>query len=792
MKRDRVQRHLVRTSVAVTISAAIAGCGGSNGDKSETAEALSSRILASTTQVVPGQTKSLFSLKLLSSKPDYVSAGNALLELTLPDSPGKQTLSVTLNGNDITDVFEADPANHGRRVGQVGGMPVGANSIVARYGNESVTIAMTNYPATGPIISGPHISPYICQTQDFTLPDGSKLGPATDPQCSAPTRVSYMYRSTAGGALKPMPSTTSLPSDVAVTTSLEGVTVPFVVRIETGTLNRGIYQNAILHDPTTEPAPRPLAPPKGWNKRLIANHGTGCAGGWYIQGSAMGVNPYTGDNLKRLGEGYAVFNNTLNHPTNSCNAILAGESALMGKEHFIETFGVPKYTVSVGTSGGSYTSLQLADAFPGLFDGVFINATFPDALSIALSSLDAKLLNRYLRVNNLSLMTETQMNEVSGYKAPIAWYDAALQSGRTDPVPNRIDPIPPTPLGMNYKSAVWNSAVPIGLRYDPINNPTGARPTVFDVARNVYGIDLATGFAQRPFDNVGVQYGFEALNAGRISTTQFLDMNERIGGYDHDGNYTSSRTTGDAGAIRRAYQGNLNLTAKGGLGSIPVFDTSGIYDEDSFYHYQWTHFAVRERLAQAHGDAQNHVMWRGGTPIAEFIAGAVESSTPAITPEQSAAQAAAVQGWATFVKWMDAYKGDVTASTQRDKVIRNKPVNAVDGCFSRSSPSQFVAEPQTFSSDANSFCNQQWPSYSFPRKQAGGTLAADKLKCQLKPLAATDYTVSFNTPELARLNAIFPAGVCDWSKPGVHETGVTPYPSFGPSLVNLIFDIRKH
>ena len=45
-----------------------------------------------------------------------------------------------------------------------------------------------------------------------------------------------------------------------------------------------------------------------------------------------------------LAQGYALFINTLNHPTNSCNAILAGETTMMGKEHFIEEFGVPFYT----------------------------------------------------------------------------------------------------------------------------------------------------------------------------------------------------------------------------------------------------------------------------------------------------------------------------------------------------------------------------------------------------------------------------------------------------------------
>ena len=44
----------------------------------------------------------------------------------------------------------------------------------------------------------------------------------------------------------------------------------FVARVETGTMNRGIYQNVILHDPTSDPVPTPWTPPKGWNQRLMA------------------------------------------------------------------------------------------------------------------------------------------------------------------------------------------------------------------------------------------------------------------------------------------------------------------------------------------------------------------------------------------------------------------------------------------------------------------------------------------------------------------------------------------
>ena len=70
----------------------------------------------------------------------------------------------------------------------------------------------------------------------------------------------------------------------------------------------------------------------------------------------------------------------------------------------------------------------------------------------------------------------------------------------------------------------------------------------------MYGVNPTTGFALRPFDNVGVQYGLGALNAGIITTTQFLNLNEKIGGYDQDANYIANRVVGDPGAIKRAQQ----------------------------------------------------------------------------------------------------------------------------------------------------------------------------------------------------------------------------------------------
>jgi len=56
----------------------------------------------------------------------------------------------------------------------------------------------------------------------------------------------------------------------------------------------------------------------------------------------------------------------------------------------------------------------------------------------------------------------------------------------------------------------------LGERAPPILGPhrAGARP----------------GFVAPPFDNVGVQYGLGALQAGTITPGQFIDLNQKVGG----------------------------------------------------------------------------------------------------------------------------------------------------------------------------------------------------------------------------------------------------------------------
>jgi hypothetical protein len=220
---------------------------------------------------------------------------------------------------------------------------------------------------------------------------------------------------------------------------------------------------------------------------------------------------------------------------------------------------------------------------------------------------------------------------------------------------------------------------------------------------------------------------------------------------------------GDAGAIKRAYQAGLTLGGGGGLASIPIFDNA-TSNEAGGYHYGWFHFALRERLRQANGSADNMVMWRS-------------TSAPAAQ--------------AMFDSWMVAYKSDTSADPQRVKVLRAKPRAGADGCYDRGTPPVFIAENLVFSSKPVSRCSELYPVYSNTRREAGGPLAANILKCQLKPIDVKDYQIRMTAADLRRLAAIFPGGVCDWTKPGVNQMPVAAWASFGPSRHNLIFDVTR-
>jgi hypothetical protein len=669
--------------------------------------------------------RSRVSIEVLSSRNDMVTGGDALVRIALEATADPRTIRVERNGTDITTSFRS--GRPGELLGLVTGLELGDNRLVVHSTSDVTDLTVTNHPAWGPIFAGPHEQPFICTTHLFQLEAGGTLGPALDAHCSIERRVDYVYR-TSAGSWAPLADRTQLPSDVASVT-VRGTRLPFVVRIETGTANRAIYETAILHDPRT-PEPTPWNQSPGWNGRLIYTFGGGCRPGWYNQGTGTaGVLP-----VAQLSLGYAVASSTLNVFANNCSELLSAETTAAVKERFVEAYGRPLFTLGWGASGGAHQQMGIADNYPGLLDGLVAGLSFPDMTSgTVFKSVDARLLERYFGEVAPGRFTEEQQVAISGFSNRANIPNMSGMARRSDPTADFPDVLPPE------------------ARYDPVTNRTGARATIYDHTVNVYGRDPANGFARRPLDNVGVQYGLGTLNDGVIDVDRFLDLNEEIGGLDIDFRPQPERHVGDPDAISLAYRTGRIISGRG-LASVAILDYRNYTDHlpNGDNHMKFHSFSLRERLIRENGHADNHVFQvtpRGGAFGMDAANGPMAESL------------------ALLDAWLTAVAGDSSGAPLPERIVRHRPNTLVDACWTQEG--RKIVEEQTY--DGPGECNRLFPTYSAPALVAGAPVVDDIVKCRLKPLDRADYRVQFTAAQWTRLGRIFPAGVCDWGRPGVGQ-----------------------
>jgi hypothetical protein len=599
----------------------------------------------------------------LSSPPYAVSGGTVLVRVELPRNVSSNDLVITLNSQAVTNAFRPE-AGQSSLLGLVTGLTLGKNVMTARaigrnnQAYSSAQLVLTNYPITGPIFSGPQEAPFYCMTQLFRLPASTNtLGPALDENCSIATRVDYVYRTT-GGTFQPLPSLTSYPADLAQTTTSQGKTVPYIVRVETGTINRGIYETAVLHDPTTEKTPTPFNPPAAWNQRLVYTLGGGCVGGWYIQGASIGSGGILED--LHLRQGYGIAASSLNVFGNSCQDLLAAETALMTRARFIENFGPVEFTIGFGCSGGTEAGYPIADNYPGLLDGLVMGCSFPELFAGQVHNVtDADLFYNYLH-------TRTTLN----------WSDAQIEAASGYPTVTTLATIgPPLAIRIKAQGGTCNAIIPPSAQFDAKTNPTGIRCDIYDHTVNVFGRDPKTGFARRPLDNVGIQYGLAALNLGAITKQQFLDLNQNIGGYDNDGNYVITRTMGDVEAIDAAYDSGRITYFGLGAKHTPIIDYRGYVDipeNGNENHSRFHSFFIRQRLLDANGSFDNQVMLiEDGSNVTGTGSNSLFSDT---SPVLSHALTQ-MDEWLTNLSSLGTYPPSLK------QIQRAKPSDLVDACF---------------------------------------------------------------------------------------------------------------
>jgi hypothetical protein len=658
-------------------------------------------------------------VRVLSNRADLVSGGDALVEVVVP--PGAGAAMVDVNGRNVTGAFHR--LTNGRLLGLVTGLRVGANVLTARAGGRGARLTVTNAPIGGPVFSGPQIKPWTC-------PPG-----AADAKCNRPATYELLYLPAGSSQLQPYDKANPpADSSIARTTTQTGRTVPFIVREETGYIARDQYRIAALFQPGkrwTAWAPQPQ-----FNHKLVITHGASCDTS-YEAGSAPDVR-----NRTALGAGFVVMSHALNNAGHNCNIITQAEAMVMTKERVVERYGELRYTIGSGCSGGSLVQQQVANAYPGLYQGISPQCSFTDAWSSAMQYVDYLGLLHYFvdptRWEPGTTWDPVSISQVLDHPNP------ANPFTFTTVIPNSGDPSRSCP------------GVPAEDVYDPASNPDGVKCTLQDYMVNVFG-KRADGFANRPIGNTGIQYGVEALQRGLITAQQFTDVNAAIGGLDYNGERSEARVPPDVVGLDRAYRSGA-VNSANNLDEVAIIDLRG--PDPGAFHDVYRTYAMRARLLRNFGTAANQVLWRGQVPLlgdTTFVDAAILA----------------------LDKWLARVEADHRGIGLARKIREDRPATVTERCTD--------GRGEDIPGEV---CDQTVASYGTPRMAAGGPAADDTLQCQMRPLDRDDYSVTFTDHQWARLRATFPNGVCDYTRPGVKQRGATAWLTYQDAAGKVLYGGR--
>ena len=740
-------------------------------------------------------------LRILSGSARYVSGGDARIEVrTAPGLLDK--VQLYLNGRPIQPALQV----RGNRLeGVITGLRKGENWLEAytkgRWSRDA--LRLVNYPITGPMFSGPQQHPFVCTTtqngvgrqpivESATPPgtrvfdsSGNVIGFSRD--CSIDTFVTYLYRTT-GNAWNVLPPNAPRPADMSTVTLADGRVVDFVVRREVGSINRFLYSFAMLAPANENPGQPDLS---RWNRKLLYWFQGGVAIG-HTQGTVHGgsLNP----DALRLG--YAIVHSSGNNTGTHYNLQVAGETAMMTKERFIERYGVPSYTVGLGGSGGAIQQYIIGQNNPGVLDALLPVQSYPDMVTQTIHVGDCELLEHYMDATdrtNAKWRTTKNRSWLVGFNAEEGFEDVN-------------DPLAPLKTALGYSTALgttecvpaWRGLSPLAMNpwygqapnqqnYEPQSAIAAIRWTHWDDLRNIYGVD-ATGAARPTWDNVGVQYGLQALRDANISLEEFLHLNWNIGGWKHPNDMVQEafpffgtsqaeiakalsvpgyfdpwsrrnmnlapsasepapRTRGDFSAMRAAYTSGMVFSGKL---ERPTIDHRQYMERELDMHNVHQSFAVRQRVIEEMGNSDMLVIW-----FTDTVPGTPKAS-------QSMDALAVMDEWVRNIR-RNPHKG----------IRGNRPVRAVDSCFDVNGQLIYAGKDAwngILDDRPAGPCTQRFPIYSTSRIVAGAPIEGGIYRCALKPVdqAVADgaYFPAHPTAEqVARLKQIFPDGVCDYSRP---------------------------
>ena len=213
-------------------------------------------------------------ISTLSTKPQLVTGGDVLVAVDVSGGAKPAKVKVRLNGADVTADFapRAGQPESARRAGRRIGRRRQPAHLLRPRGQEAGE-ADASSTARSPARSSPGRTSLRSSAGPRTPGSGRRPTPTARPA----TTVAYYYR-TDEQLLQAArrPDRARIRPTASRRRPATGVTVDYVVRLETGVIDRSIYRFAIL-----APGGRMA---DGWNKRFVFNFGGGCSAG-HEQGS---------------------------------------------------------------------------------------------------------------------------------------------------------------------------------------------------------------------------------------------------------------------------------------------------------------------------------------------------------------------------------------------------------------------------------------------------------------------------------------------------------------------------
>ena len=456
-----------------------------------------------------------FEITTLSTRPFAVSGGDVLIEVKVPHYVRHKDLVIKLNGKDVSSAFQSESSRRLR--GLVTGLREGRNVVTvgARYHHHNVhfeKLEITNYPISGEIF-GPHQRPWVCETEASGLGAPPAQGP-----CVAQTRYEWFYRSTVASSFRCPASTPPFPSDVATTTTIDGVTVPYIVRVESGVINESIYRIAILDDPAnpvSDPwSPGGKKPGPGWNGKLIC----------HFLGGADPVSDRAGTSSHRRSMSGHRLHRDEPILWASRSRRLTQHAGDRLRRHRVRRDGrddqgalhravrTAEVHDRLGSSGGAMQQHLIAHNYPGLLDAITPVHPYPDTVTVVTDVIDCGLFNRYFdTVANPADWPGTKRAKVDGYAVDPQGPRGRLATGWNAFARDVAGPDQRLRCGCAAGGAL-----------QPGRRTRAGRVARSRTASSTRSASIPkTGFARQPYDNVGVQYGLLALNAGEITKRSF-------------------------------------------------------------------------------------------------------------------------------------------------------------------------------------------------------------------------------------------------------------------------------